>query len=64
MDVSTFDDDLLGLSEFARRLEKFIEAEHHFVQGSLVLALSSKFGSGKTTFLRMWNCTFGKNVDN
>lgn len=56
MDVSTFDDDLLGgdLSEFAKRLEKFIEVEHHFVQGSLVLALSSKFGSGKTTFLKMW----------
>ena len=54
MEVSTFDDDLLGLSEFAKRLEKFIEVEHRFVEGSLVLALSSKFGSGKTTFLKMW----------
>ncbi len=54
MEVSTFDDDLLSLSEFAIRLEKYIEVEHHFVQGSLVVALSSKFGSGKTTFLKMW----------
>ncbi len=54
MEVSTFDDDLLELSEFAKRLEKFIEVEHQFVDGSLVLALSSKFGSGKTTFLKMW----------
>lgn len=54
MEVSTFDDDLFDLSDFAKRLDKFIETERHFVQGSLVLALSSKFGSGKTTFLRMW----------
>ena len=54
MDVSTFEHDLLDLSGFAKRLEKFIEVEQNFVQGSLVLALSSKFGSGKTTFLRMW----------
>ncbi|NOY40922.1 MAG: hypothetical protein GXP26_03670 [Planctomycetes bacterium] len=58
MELSTFDhdfdDDLLDLSDFAKRLEKFIKTEHQFVQGSLVLALSSKFGSGKTTFLKMW----------
>ncbi len=54
MEVSTFDDDLLELSGLAKRLEKFIEVEHQFVHGSLVLALSSKFGSGKTTFLKMW----------
>ena len=54
MEISTFDDDLLQLSDFAKRLEKFVEIEHGFVDGSLVLALSSKFGSGKSTFLRMW----------
>ncbi len=54
MDISTFDDDLLDLSAFAKRLENFIEVERHFVQGGLVVALSSKFGSGKTTFLKMW----------
>lgn len=54
MEVSTFDDDLLDLSAFAQRLTKFIDVEQRFVQGSLVVALSSKFGSGKTTFLKMW----------
>ncbi|WP_197440585.1 KAP family P-loop NTPase fold protein [Polystyrenella longa] len=54
MEIPTFDDDLLDLSDFADRLEKFIEVEHHFVQGGLVLALNSKYGSGKSTFLRMW----------
>jgi hypothetical protein len=54
MDISTFDTDLLDLRPFSQRLQKFIEMEQHFVEGSLVLALSSKFGSGKTTFFRMW----------
>ncbi|HET7308006.1 MAG TPA: P-loop NTPase fold protein [Gammaproteobacteria bacterium] len=57
MDISTFEDDLLDLSEFASRLEEFINIERHFVSGGLVLALSSRFGSGKTTFLRMWNAS-------
>jgi len=55
MHVMTFDNDLLGLSDFAQRLEKFIDVEQRYVPGSLVLALSSKFGSGKTTFLNMWS---------
>ena len=63
MEPSTFDDDLLNLSDFAKRLEKFIEVEHHFVQGSLVLALNSKFGSGKTTFLEMWKSDLKKGGD-
>lgn len=54
IDVSSFENDLLDLSDFAKQLQKFIEVEHHFVSGSLVIALSSKFGSGKTTFLKMW----------
>jgi hypothetical protein len=54
LEISTFDEDLLELSEFAERLEKFIAVEQNFVQGSLVLALSSRFGFGKTTFLNMW----------
>lgn len=57
MDVSTFDDDLLDLSDFAARLEKFVAVERNFVSGSLVLALSSRYGSGKTTFLRMWGAS-------
>jgi hypothetical protein len=58
MFISTFKDDLIGLEEFATRLEKFIYTEHNFVDGSLVLALNSKYGSGKTTFLRMWMASF------
>lgn len=54
MEVTKFDEDLLELREFSERLEKFIEVEHDYVEGSLVVALSAKFGSGKTSFLRMW----------
>lgn len=54
MNINTFDLDLLNLRPFAERLQKFIEVEHRFVEGSLVVALSSKFGSGKTTFFQMW----------
>jgi len=63
MEVSTFDDVLLELSAFAKRLERFIEVEHHFVQGSLVVGLSSKFGSGKTTFLKMWRTLGSQQCD-
>lgn len=54
MKVSTFEEDLLGLVDFAKRLEHFIIIENEYVEGSLVLALTSKYGSGKTTFLEMW----------
>lgn len=54
INITSFDEDLLELKDFAARLQKFIEVEHQFVEGSLVVALSSKFGSGKTTFLQMW----------
>lgn len=54
MNISTFAGDLLDLRPFSERLQKFIKVECDFVEGSLVLALSSRFGSGKTTFLRMW----------
>jgi len=54
MEILTFDDDLLGLEDFATRLESFINIEHRYVEGGLVVGLNSKFGSGKSTFLRMW----------
>ena len=54
MNITKFENDLLDLHPFAERLQKFIEIEHQFVDGSLVIALSSKFGSGKTTFFQMW----------
>ena len=54
MKIETFDEDAFELKEFAERLERFIEVEHDFVEDSLVLSLTSPFGSGKSTFLRMW----------
>ena len=62
MIVSTFEEDLLGLKEFANRLDKFIATEQKFVEGSLVIALSAKFGFGKTTFLQMWSSSL-KNAE-
>lgn len=53
MHVTNFDEDLIDLREFSQRLLRFIDVEHHFVDGSLVIGLSSKYGSGKTTFFRM-----------
>lgn len=37
MHVASFAEDLVGLREFSERLLKFIEVEHHFVDGSLVI---------------------------
>lgn len=54
MNITTFENDLFDLCPFANRLQTFIDIEHQFVNGSLVIALSSKFGSGKTTFFQMW----------
>jgi len=54
MNINTFDNDLLDLHPFAEGLQRFIDVEHQFVDGSLVIALSSKFRSGKTTFFQMW----------
>ncbi len=58
MKISTFEDDLLGLKDFANRLERFIAVEHQYVEGSLVVGLSSKFDSGKSSFLQMWKSSF------
>jgi hypothetical protein len=54
MHVTNFDEDLIELRDFSKRLLQFIEVEHLFVEGSLVVGLSSKYGSGKSTFFRMW----------
>lgn len=63
MKVLTFEDDLIGLKEFATRLEKFIAVEQNYVEGSLVISLSSKYGSGKTSFLQMWKSSL-ENAEN
>lgn len=46
--------DCFNLKAFGNRLENFIQVEHDYVDGSLVLALNAAFGSGKTTFIEMW----------
>jgi predicted KAP-like P-loop ATPase len=46
--------DAFSWSGFAGKLEAFLLKEVEFVEGSLVVSLNAKFGSGKTTFLRMW----------
>lgn len=51
----TFKDfDKLGLESFADKLTDYLLTEYRFVDGSYVLSLNSEFGSGKTTFLQMW----------
>ena len=54
MNVNHFSEDLIGLKKFATELEDFIKVEKRFVEGSLVISLNAPFGSGKTTFLKMW----------
>jgi len=63
MKVSTFEDDLIGLKDFADRLEKFIAVEQNYVEGSLVISLSSKYGSGKSSFLQMWKSSIESSAD-
>jgi hypothetical protein len=47
-------DDRLNLKPFCQELEKFLQIEHDYVDGSLVIALDAPFGHGKTTFIKMW----------
>lgn len=51
---NTFDHDKLALKPFCEKLEQFAMIDHDFAEGSLVVALTSPFGTGKSTFLRMW----------
>lgn len=51
----TFEQDLLGRKEFCKRLEKFLEVEKDYVEGSLVVALNGRFGSGKSALIEMWH---------
>lgn len=61
--IENFNDDLLGLKDFATQLEEFISIEHQYVEGSLVIALSASFGAGKTTFLNMWKSSLENRED-
>ncbi len=44
----------------AYRLTKAITTFHQFSDGAYVLSLNAKFGSGKTTFLKMWQHELSK----
>ena len=46
--------DKLDRKPFADRLTKAISNFYKFIDGAYVLSLNAKFGSGKTTFLKMW----------
>ena len=63
MKISTFKDDLFELEDFAHKLNRFIETEIDYVDGGLVIALTSKYGSGKTTFLEMWKSSLENRVE-
>lgn len=61
MKISTFEEDLLDLQQFAEKLESFIKVEHRYVNESLVISLNAGFGTGKSTFLKMWSDRIIKN---
>lgn len=46
--------DKLDRKDFAERLTKAISIDYEFAEGSYVLSLNAGFGTGKTTFLEMW----------
>lgn len=52
IDFATFDK--FGRKDFADRLTKVITAFYPFYSEAFVLSLNARFGSGKTTFLKMW----------
>lgn len=47
-------DDKFNRLEFAKRLTESITKFHGYYEDSYVLSLNARFGSGKTTFLKMW----------
>jgi len=51
---NTFDHDKLELKTFCEKLEQFVTIDHDFAEGGLVVGLTSPFGTGKSSFLRMW----------
>ncbi len=51
---NNFDNDKLALKPFCEKLEQFVTIDHDFAEGGLVIGLTSPFGTGKSSFLRMW----------
>ncbi len=60
----TFTNDLLERNELSQRLERYLEVDQTFVEGSLVVSLDAPFGSGKTTFLKMWEHDLNERREN
>ena len=55
MVTMTFQDfDKFDRKPFAERLTKVVTTFYPFYSEAFVLSLNAKFGSGKTTFLKMW----------
>lgn len=55
MQTWTFqEDDKLESLAYAKKLQAYIEIDHHFAHGSLVISLEAPYGSGKSAFLSMW----------
>ncbi len=54
MEISFAAYDKLGQKPFADRLTKAITSFYPLAEEAYVLSLNAKFGSGKTTFLKMW----------
>lgn len=54
LQVEHFSEDLLGREKYCRSLEDYLNIEHEFTDGSLVVSLNASFGQGKSTLLKMW----------
>lgn len=52
--VECFSDDPFQQKPFCEKLENYLMVDHDFVEGGLVVSLNASFGSGKSTFLKMW----------
>ena len=59
----SFEDDCLQLNSFADQFERYLQVDHLFVPGSLVVGLEAPFGSGKTAFLAMWSKRLRQRLD-
>lgn len=59
----SFADDCLQLTNFADQFERYLQVDHLFVPGSLVVGLEAPFGSGKTAFLAMWSKRLRQRLD-
>ncbi len=54
MDITFADFDLFERKELGENLMRYVKNNYKFYDEALVLSLNGKFGSGKTSFLKMW----------